>query len=96
MNKFHTFIHSLPSNKINNQKHTWSLNELNRLLTKHLNDIINKCADISSKKDINTQTFFPETISNINPHDPNIDLNYNFIVDYFLEAWVRRVAHGLK
>ena len=80
IDKFHSFIHSLPSNKLNNSKHTWSLNELNRLLTLHLNNIINKCKTLSSKKDINTQTFFTDTISNIYPYDPNINLNYNFII----------------
>ena len=80
INIFHSFIHSLPSNKVINNKHSWALEELNNILTNHLNIIINKCSKISSKKDINTHSFFPELISNIEGFDSNANLNYNYIL----------------
>jgi hypothetical protein len=80
INIFHSFIHSLPSNKVINNKHNWAQEQLNTILTNHLNKIINKCSEISSKKDIHTHSFFPELISNIEGFDPNINLNYNYIL----------------
>ena len=80
VNLLHSFIHSLPNDKVLNEKHSWCINEFNRLLTKHLNEIINTCKLKSNQNGINTQSFFPEMISNIEGFDPNINYNYNFLV----------------
>tara|TARA_A100001015_G_C14859182_1_gene659632 strand:+ start:41 stop:715 length:675 start_codon:yes stop_codon:yes gene_type:complete len=80
INLLHSFIHSFPNDNILNEKHSFCVKEYNRLLTKHLNNIINTCEFKSSEKGINTQSFFPEMISNIEGFDPNINYNYNFLL----------------
>ena len=80
LNILHGFNHSVPAQTILIEKIKWSQNELDRILTKHLNLMINKCKSDSDSKETNVYSFKTDLISNIKNFDPNFNKHYDFLL----------------
>jgi hypothetical protein len=79
LNILHSISHSVPAQKILLEKIKWSQNELDRILTKHLNFMIKKCKSLSDSKATNVHSFKPDLISNIKSFDPNFNNKYDYL-----------------
>lgn len=80
LNTLHGINHSIPSQTILIEKIKWSQNELDRILTKHLNLMIQKCKSFSDSKETNIYSFKPDLISNIKSFDPKFNQNYDYLL----------------
>jgi hypothetical protein len=79
LNTLHGINHSIPAQKVLQEKIKWSQNELDRILTQHLNFMINKCKTDSDSKETNIYSFKTDLISNIKSYDPNINKHYDYL-----------------
>lgn len=78
LNILHAFNHSIPAQTILIEKIKWSQNELDRILTQHLNLMIHKCKSDSDSQKTNVYSFKTDLISNIKSFDPNFNKHYNY------------------
>ena len=79
LNALHGINHSIPAQKILIEKIKWSQNELDRILTQHLNLMIHKCKSLSDSKETNVYSFKTDLISNIKNFDPNFNKYYDYL-----------------
>lgn len=79
LNILHGFNHSIPAQTVLIEKIKWSQNELDRILTQHLNLMIHKCKSYSDSKETNVYSFKTDLISNIKSFDPNFNQHYDYL-----------------